>query len=335
MRARVARARRTVRAPRSRRIARRIDDLNVYPVPDGDTGTNLTLTVRAIAEALAGDGAGRPRRARAGGLARRADGRAGQLRRHPLADRARRAESLARVDDLARALPLGERRRLPRRQEAGRGDDADGDPRAGRGGRGASAISPPEIVRGRRRDAWCATPRDAARAARGRRRRRRRRRARRDRARDRRRAHGRAAARAPPELEEALGHRGDPPGALAFRYCTVFVVEGDDLDRARSSGARAARRLAARRRRPRPRSRCTCTPTIPGRALSLGVARGAIAGVEIANMHAQTPQREERLLHAVPDGAGACRASSPSPPAPATGAVREPRRASSSTAARR
>lgn len=31
----------------------RIDGLNVYPVPDGDTGTNLTLTVRAVAEALA------------------------------------------------------------------------------------------------------------------------------------------------------------------------------------------------------------------------------------------------------------------------------------------
>ena len=30
---------------------RRIDDLNVYPVPDGDTGTNLTLTVRAVVEA--------------------------------------------------------------------------------------------------------------------------------------------------------------------------------------------------------------------------------------------------------------------------------------------
>jgi dihydroxyacetone kinase-like predicted kinase len=27
------------------RNRRRIDDLNVYPVPDGDTGTNLTLTV--------------------------------------------------------------------------------------------------------------------------------------------------------------------------------------------------------------------------------------------------------------------------------------------------
>ena len=31
---------------------RRIDDLNVYPVPDGDTGTNLTLTARAIMEAV-------------------------------------------------------------------------------------------------------------------------------------------------------------------------------------------------------------------------------------------------------------------------------------------
>src|SRR5204863_88049 len=30
----------------------RIDDLNVYPVPDGDTGTNLALTARAVLEAL-------------------------------------------------------------------------------------------------------------------------------------------------------------------------------------------------------------------------------------------------------------------------------------------
>src|SRR4051794_12101180 len=35
----------------------RIDDLNVYPVPDGDTGTNLTLTVRAVVEALEAEGA--------------------------------------------------------------------------------------------------------------------------------------------------------------------------------------------------------------------------------------------------------------------------------------
>ena len=31
---------------------RRIDDLNVYPVPDGDTGTNLTFTVRAVVDQL-------------------------------------------------------------------------------------------------------------------------------------------------------------------------------------------------------------------------------------------------------------------------------------------
>ena len=31
---------------------RRIDDLNVYPVPDGDTGTNLTETARAIMDVL-------------------------------------------------------------------------------------------------------------------------------------------------------------------------------------------------------------------------------------------------------------------------------------------
>src|SRR5204862_6930619 len=34
------------------RSRRRIDDLNVYPVPDGDTGTNMTMTGRAVLESL-------------------------------------------------------------------------------------------------------------------------------------------------------------------------------------------------------------------------------------------------------------------------------------------
>src|SRR3982751_3830916 len=38
----------------------RIDDLNVYPVPDGDTGTNLTLTVRAVVDVLADVGPEEP-----------------------------------------------------------------------------------------------------------------------------------------------------------------------------------------------------------------------------------------------------------------------------------
>ena len=39
----------------------------------------------------------------------------------------------------------------------------------------------------------------------------------------------------------------------------------------------------------------------PGAALSLGTAVGTIDRIEIANMHEQTQQREERLLASVPD----------------------------------
>src|SRR5262249_2648093 len=39
------------------RDRRRIDDLNVYPVPDGDTGTNMLMTVRGVADALSSSGA--------------------------------------------------------------------------------------------------------------------------------------------------------------------------------------------------------------------------------------------------------------------------------------
>jgi hypothetical protein len=38
-----------------RRHQREIDDMNVYPVPDGDTGTNLVLTVTSAYRALTGD----------------------------------------------------------------------------------------------------------------------------------------------------------------------------------------------------------------------------------------------------------------------------------------
>src|SRR3954471_9666928 len=34
------------------RSRQRIDDLNVYPVPDGDTGTNMTMTARAVVQEL-------------------------------------------------------------------------------------------------------------------------------------------------------------------------------------------------------------------------------------------------------------------------------------------
>jgi hypothetical protein len=42
------------------RHRRRINALNVYPVPDGDTGTNLALTVRGVVDALEGSQAATP-----------------------------------------------------------------------------------------------------------------------------------------------------------------------------------------------------------------------------------------------------------------------------------
>lgn len=59
-----------------------IDDLNVYPIPDGDTGTNLETTLRSAAEAVSGDrsaGVGSVLRAMAQGAVMGARGNAGVI----------------------------------------------------------------------------------------------------------------------------------------------------------------------------------------------------------------------------------------------------------------
>ncbi|HTZ44496.1 MAG TPA: DAK2 domain-containing protein [Jatrophihabitans sp.] len=59
-----------------------IDDLNVFPIPDGDTGTNLELTLRSAREAVAGDesaGAGQVLRAMARGAVLGARGNSGVI----------------------------------------------------------------------------------------------------------------------------------------------------------------------------------------------------------------------------------------------------------------
>ena len=64
-----------------------------------------------------------------------------------------------------------------------------------------------------------------------------------------------------------------------------------------SSSSSATRCSSSATRAP---SRCTCTPTTrAARSRSASRAESS-AGVEIANMHEQTLEREERLLHAVP-----------------------------------
>jgi DAK2 domain fusion protein YloV len=105
----------------------------------------------------------------------------------------------------------------------------------------------------------------------------------------------------PPELEEEIGIDAIHQELSRFRYCTVFVIEGDGLDADALEeeleqfgdsllvvGDSTALKIHVH-------------TDDPGRALTLGVARGVVEGVEIANMHAQTQEREARLLHAVPE----------------------------------
>ncbi|HEX3807116.1 MAG TPA: DAK2 domain-containing protein [Gaiellaceae bacterium] len=281
---------------------RRIDDLNVYPVPDGDTGTNLTLTVRAIDEALHKDGA----EDRAG-LAREisraalmgARGNSGVI----LSQIVRGAcESLAESDDLARAFRsasdaayravkkpvegtmLTAIRSMADAAEHGgdlativaRGDDTVAQTRdmlpvlkeAGVVDAGAAGLV--EIVRGIHAALTGATLPE------------------------------------PVALEEPLGLDAIHQELSRFRYCTVFVVEGEDLDadELESELERMGDSLLVVG--DRTALKVHVHTDDPGKALSLGVARGVVGGVEIANMHVQTQEREARLLSPVEDATDTC-----------------------------
>jgi uncharacterized protein len=281
---------------------RRIDDLNVYPVPDGDTGTNLTLTVRAIDDALRKEGpddrAGLAREISRAALMG-ARGNSGVI----LSQIVRGAtDSLAVSDDLARAFRsasdaayravkkpvegtmLTAIRSMADAAEHGgdlatiiaRGDDTVARTRemlpvlkeAGVVDAGAAGLV--EIVRG-------------IHAA----------------------LTGEVLAQ-PPELEESFGIEAIHQELSRFRYCTVFVVEGEALDADELEveleqlgdsllvvGDRTALKVHVH-------------TDDPGRALSLGVQRGTVGGIEIANMHEQTAEREERLLHVVAEDLAAC-----------------------------
>jgi DAK2 domain fusion protein YloV len=91
-----------------------------------------------------------------------------------------------------------------------------------------------------------------------------------------------------------------------FRYCTAFLVEGDGLD-----GAALERELEALGDSLLVVGDASAVKVHvhtddPGAALSLGTARGAISGVEIADMHVQTLQREERLTAGVESDGSVC-----------------------------
>ena len=289
----VAGARRSIEAHRAR-----IDDLNVYPVPDGDTGTNLTLTVRAIDEELQKDGpddrAGLAREvARAALMGAR--GNSGVI----LSQIVRGAtDSLAGSDDLAKALRSASDAAyravkkpvegtmltaIRAMAEAAEAAERDADLAAVIAAGDATVAETRELLPVLREagvvDAGAAGLVEIVRGV-----------------------HAALTGETlpePPVLEEALGVDAIHQELSRYRYCTVFVLEGSDLDAAGLEaeldqlgdsllvvGDSSALKIHVH-------------TDDPGRALSAGVARGIVEGIEIANMHVQTQQREARLLHAV------------------------------------
>jgi uncharacterized protein len=275
---------------------RRIDDLNVYPVPDGDTGTNLTLTARAAVETIeSSQAADRAELAhevtRAALLGAR--GNSGVILSQIVRGA---AEVLAERDDLAAALRaasdaayravrepvegtmLTAIRELAEEAEAGgdldaivrRGEDAvrrtqemlDVLREAGVVDAGAAGLV--EIVRGI------------------------------------------AAARAGRPLPEAPDYEAVSVHAAhqelsRYRYCTGFVVEGEDLDAAWLEGSLDELGDSLLVVGDETALKVHIHTDEPGAALALATSVGVVENVEIANMHKQTAQREARILHAVPD----------------------------------
>jgi len=104
----------------------------------------------------------------------------------------------------------------------------------------------------------------------------------------------------PPRLER-VGVEAIHQELSKYRYCTVFLVEGKALDRDALEGELERLGDSLLVVGDESALKVHVHTDDPGAALSLGTARGTIAGVEIANMHEQTHVREERLLKAVPD----------------------------------
>jgi DAK2 domain fusion protein YloV len=289
---------------------RRIDDLNVYPVPDGDTGTNLTLTVRAVSEALAElDEQDRERLAHE--LARAAlmgaRGNSGVILSQIVRGFADVLGSAATIDSptLARAFRSASDAayRAVRRPVEGTmltvirelAEEAEAQARAD--------LPVADLLRAlvhRGEDALARTPQyleilrqagvvDAGGAGLVEL------------------VRGLTAAVTGEELPVAaaelreIGLDAVHQERSRYRYCTVFVVEGEGLDAGRLE--RELDRLGDSLMIVGDATalKVHLHTDDPGDALTLGVAEGSLEGVEIANMHRQTEERESRLLALVPE----------------------------------
>jgi DAK2 domain fusion protein YloV len=288
----------------------RIDDLNVFPVPDGDTGTNLALTVRAVKEALDQlDYDDRERLAReiARAALMGARGNSGVILSQIVRGFAEVIGEAETIDSptLARAFRSASDAayRAVRKPVEGTmltvirelAEEAEG--------RATPGLPVGELLRvlvRRGEDAVARTPRyldilreagvvDAGGAGlvelvRG--------------------LTAAVTGEELPPLPEGLEevsldaiHRELSP----YRYCTVYVVEGEALDA--EALERELEQLGDSLMVVGDESvlKVHVHTDEPGAALSLGVARGVLDGIEIANMHSQTEARESRLLRLAPE----------------------------------
>jgi DAK2 domain fusion protein YloV len=279
------------------RSRQRIDDLNVYPVPDGDTGTNMTLTARAVVEELEQTNSDEriallKQITRAALMGAR--GNSGvilsQIVRgacEALAVDATLAKTFRSASDSAyRAVRkpvegtmLSVIRELAEAAEAGAGL-----PQLVRRGEEAVARTPEQLAVLREAgvvDAGGAGLLELVR--------------------------GLASAVSgeplpePPPAREELGIEAIHQTLSRYRYCTTFLIEGEDLDPDAIESELEQLGDSLLVVGDREALKVHVHTDEPGRALAVGTARGVIDGVEIANMHEQTLQREERLLEAVPD----------------------------------
>jgi DAK2 domain fusion protein YloV len=272
----------------------RLDDLNVYPVPDGDTGTNMLLTVRAVREALE---AGESDIAHAALLGARGNSGVilsqivrgaveGYTEDGSVATALRRGSdaAYAAVREPVEGTILTVSRALAEAAEAHpgaeltelfsqlvrRGDEAVAQTRdqlevlreAGVVDAGAAGLV--EIVRGIA-------------------------------------AH--LAGEPLPEVPEPEPISADAihQEASRFRYCAVFVVTGDALDASALERDLAPLGDSLLVVGDAAALKAHVHTDDPGAALRAGTALGVLERVEIANMHLQTAQREDRLSHGETD----------------------------------
>jgi DAK2 domain fusion protein YloV len=291
----------------------RIDDLNVYPVPDGDTGTNMTMTMRAVAEAVDHtSAASRHSLARdvARGALMGARGNSGvifsQIVRgaadvlgesdEPSIDAHATARALRGASDAAyRAVRrpvegtmLSVIRELAEEAEA-RAPDG---PAIGellgdlvRRGEDALARTPEQLQV--LRDAGVVDAggagllelvRGVAAAV-----------------------TGQPLPVPPPAEESHPGVEAIHQELSEYRYCTVVLIEGKGLDRDALEDELEQLGDSLLVVGDENAVKVHVHTDDPGKVLSIGTRVGTIDRVEIANMHEQTLQREERLLAAVPD----------------------------------